>query len=59
VSSETGGAVVALMNPGGMRADLPFASSRAGEGDSVVTFGEAFTVQLFGNSLVTMTLRGA
>jgi 5'-nucleotidase len=58
-SSETGGAVVALVNPGGMRADLPFASSRAGEGDGVVTFGEAFTVQPFGNSLVTMTLSGA
>jgi 5'-nucleotidase len=54
-----GGAVIALMNPGGVRADLVFASSPAGEGDGTVTYGEAFTVQPFGNSLVTMTLTGA
>ena len=47
------------MNPGGVRADLLFAASRRGEGDGVVTYGEAFTVQPFGNSLVTMTLTGA
>ena len=50
---------MAFMNPGGVRADLTFASSPAGEGDGVVTYGEAFTVQPFGNSLVTMTLTGA
>ena len=33
--------------------------SPAGEGDGVVTYGELFTVQPFGNSLVTMTLTGA
>lgn len=54
-----GGAVVAFMNPGGIRADLTHASSSAGEGDGNVTYGEAFTVQPFGNSLVTMTLTGA
>ncbi len=54
-----GDAVVAFMNPGGIRADLIFASSSAGEGDGNVTFGEAFTVQPFGNSLVTLTLTGA
>ena len=54
-----GGAQVAFMNPGGVRADLTFASSTAGEGDGNVTFGEAFTVQPFGNSLVTLTLTGA
>jgi 5'-nucleotidase len=53
-----GGAVVALMNPGGIRADLAYAPS-GGEGDGRVTYGEAFTVQPFGNSLVTMTLTGA
>ena len=51
--------VIAFMNPGGVRADLTYASSPAGEGDGVVTFGEAFTVQPFGNILVTMTLTGA
>ncbi len=47
------------MNPGGVRANLVYASSPAGEGDGVVTYGEAFAVQPFGNSLVTMTLTGA
>jgi len=53
----TGAAVVAFMNPGGIRADLPFAAP--GKVDGNVTYGEAFTVQPFGNSLVTMTLTGA
>jgi 5'-nucleotidase len=53
------GAVVAFMNPGGIRADLTYASSPAGEGDGNVTYGEMFTVQPFGNSMVTMTLTGA
>jgi 5'-nucleotidase len=47
------------MNPGGIRADLTYAGSPAGEGDGNVTYGEMFTVQPFGNSLVTMTLTGA
>jgi 5'-nucleotidase len=51
-----GGAVVAFMNGGGVRSPgFTFASS-VGEGDGNVTYGEAFTVQPFGNSLVTMTL---
>jgi 5'-nucleotidase len=54
-----GDAVVAFMNPGGIRADLVYAGSAAGEGDGNVTYGEIFTVQPFGNSLVTMTLTGA
>jgi 5'-nucleotidase len=55
----SGQAVAAFMNPGGIRADLIFASSPGGEGDGNVTYGESFTVQPFGNSLVTMTLTGA
>jgi 5'-nucleotidase len=51
-----GDAVLALMNPGGVRASFTYAGSVAGEGDGNVTYGEAFTVQPFGNSLVTMTL---
>jgi len=47
---ERGGAVAAFMNPGGVRADLA-----GGE----VTYGEAFTVQPFGNTLTTLTLTGA
>lgn len=53
-----GGAVIAFMNPGGIRADLSFPSSAAGEGDGKVTYGESFTVQPFGNSLVVKTLTG-
>ncbi|WP_367133542.1 bifunctional UDP-sugar hydrolase/5'-nucleotidase [Saccharothrix sp. HUAS TT1] len=60
LAATTGnGAVLALMNPGGVRADLTYASSPAGEGDGVVTYGEAFTVQPFGNILQTVTLTGA
>jgi 5'-nucleotidase len=52
-----GGAVMAFMNGGGVRSPgFTFASSPAGEGNGNVTYGEAFTVQPFGNSLVTMTL---
>ena len=43
-------AVVSFMNPGGIRADI-----NAGP----ITYGEAFTVQPFGNILVTMTMTGA
>ena len=46
----TGSAVMAFMNPGGIRADLD-----AGP----VTFGEAFAVQPFSNSMVVLTLTGA
>ena len=52
-----GEAVIAFTNRGGVRnPGLTFPSSPAGEGDGNVTYGEAFTVQPFGNSLVTMTL---
>jgi 5'-nucleotidase len=57
--TQVAGAQLALMNPGGVRADLTYASSPAGEGDGVVTYGEAFTVQPFGNVMTTMTLTGA
>jgi len=53
-----GDAVVAFMNPGGIRDDLFFAEISGGELPGEVTFAEAFSVQPFGNSLVTMTLTG-
>ncbi len=56
---DAGAAVVAMTNPGGIRTDLLYAGSAAGEGDGNVTYGEAFAVQPFSNSLVTMTLTGA
>ena len=52
-----GGAAVAFMNGGGVRSPgFTFASSAAGEGPGNVTYGEAFTLQPFGNSLVTLSL---
>jgi 5'-nucleotidase len=48
--SRSEGAVAAFMNPGGVRADID-----AGP----VTYGEAFTMQPFGNNLTTITLTGA
>lgn len=59
-SATTGNALVAFMNPGGIRADLlTNAISSGGEAVGQVTYGEAFTVQPFGNSLVTKTMTGA
>lgn len=51
-------AEVAFMNPGGLRSELLYPAS-ADEGDGVVTFGEAFTFQPFGNTLVTYPMTGA
>ncbi|MFD8499101.1 bifunctional metallophosphatase/5'-nucleotidase [Amycolatopsis sp. NPDC059657] len=55
----TNGAQIAMTNPGGIRADLLYKSSSNGEGDGVVTYGEAFTVQPFANIMQTITLTGA
>jgi 5'-nucleotidase len=55
----SGGAAIALMNAGGIRADL-LASKRAGdEPAGQVTYSELFEVQPFGNSLTVITLTGA
>lgn len=53
-----GGAQIALMNPGGVRADLTFAQISGGEQPGEVTYGEAFAVQPFGNTLISMDLTG-
>jgi 5'-nucleotidase len=58
-SSSTDNAVIAFMNPGGIRADILSAQISGGEAVGEVTYGEAFSVQPFGNSLVTMSLTGA
>ncbi|ANY10160.1 bifunctional metallophosphatase/5'-nucleotidase [Pseudonocardia sp. HH130630-07] len=52
-ASRGDGAQLALTNPGGVRADLI-----PGPGGQV-TYGQAYTVQPFGNVLQTMTLTGA
>jgi 5'-nucleotidase len=51
-ATAAAGAVVAFMNPGGIRASL--------EGrDGGITYSDVYSVYPFGNTLVTMTLNGA
>jgi len=50
-AANLGGAKVAFMNPGGIRADL----TPAGD----VTYGQLYTTQPFANTLVVKTLTGA
>jgi len=50
---EAGGAQIAFMNSGGVRADLVPAP------DGSVTYGQVYAVQPFGNTLMTLTLSGA
>ncbi len=52
-AADKGGAQIAFMNPGGVRADLTPAA------DGSVTYGQLFTTQPFGNSLVVKTMTGA
>ncbi|MGV8876431.1 MAG: ExeM/NucH family extracellular endonuclease [Rhodoglobus sp.] len=53
------GAEIALMNPGGLRTDLVYESSGAGDADGDVTYREAANVQPFANTLTTLSLTGA
>lgn len=57
-ATSANGAQIAFMNPGGVRTDLTYAQSGS-EGDGVVTFGEAFAFQPFGNTLLTFPMTGA
>ncbi len=50
---EKGHANIALMNPGGVRADLPVPL-----GGGTVNFGQIFKVQPFGNTLVVKQMTG-
>ncbi|MBO0984726.1 bifunctional UDP-sugar hydrolase/5'-nucleotidase [Rathayibacter sp. SD072] len=58
-TQEDLGTQIAFMNPGGVRADLLFAASGAGDEDGKVSYKEAAAVQNFANTLVTETLTGA
>jgi len=59
-ATSANGAAIAFMNPGGVRSDLTYAQSQTPpEGDGVVTYGEAFTFQPFGNTLLTFPMTGA
>ncbi len=56
-----GGSQIAFMNPGGIRADFlrtQISGTAPPEQIGQVTYGEAFTVQPFGNTLVVKTLTG-
>jgi 5'-nucleotidase len=53
-ATRSQGAQIAFMNPGGIRANFDCATPPC-----TVTYGQAFIVQPFANSLVTMTLNGA
>jgi len=52
------GAVVAFMNPGGIRADIIFDDIAGEEQPGEVTYQEAFNIQPFDNSLIVLTLTG-
>ncbi len=58
-AADKGNAVIAMTNPGGIRTDLLYNQISGGELPGQVTYAEAFAVQPFSNSLVTMTLTGA
>ncbi|MCF3182712.1 bifunctional metallophosphatase/5'-nucleotidase [Streptomyces polychromogenes] len=57
-AADKGGAQLAIMNPGGIRADLAYKAA-GDEGDGVVTYGESYTVQPFNNLLNVVDLTGA
>jgi 5'-nucleotidase len=50
------GAKVALVNATGIRSDILFAKSGDEKEDGIVTYGEAFAAQPFGNRLITLTI---
>jgi len=56
--TDFGGAVAAFMNAGGVRAGLLFNQISGGEQPGEVTYGEAFNVQPFGNTIVVKTCTG-
>jgi 5'-nucleotidase len=58
-TKQSASAQIALMNPGGIRASLPYDASAGGEQPGQITYGEAFTVQPFNNLVVTQTFTGA
>ena len=55
-ATRDNGAQIALMNPGGLRANLTYDSPAGTAGQ--VTYAEAFAVQPFGNLLTTVPMTG-
>ena len=56
--ADEGGAQIALMNIGGVRASL-LVAPKYGEAEGDVTYAEAYDVNPFGNLIVTIDLTGA
>ena len=56
--AANGGSVIAMTNPGGIRTDLLYNRSAAGNSLAQVTYAEAFAVQPFSNLMVAMDLTG-
>ncbi|MEV6969334.1 bifunctional metallophosphatase/5'-nucleotidase [Hamadaea sp. NPDC051192] len=56
--TQSAGAQIALMNPGGIRDNLVYSASTGGEAAGEITYGECFIVQPFNNTLVTKTMTG-
>jgi 5'-nucleotidase len=57
--TDFGGAVIAFMNPGGIRGPIRHEQISGGELPGQVTYGELFTVQPFSNTLTVKTCTGA
>jgi 5'-nucleotidase len=57
-SGNNGGAQIAFMNVGGVRASLPMAP-KYGEQPGQITYAESFDIAPFGNLLNTVTMTGA
>ena len=58
-ATEDSGADLAVMNPGGIRADIKYASSSVDDPAGNLTFAEAAAVQPFANTLQVVDLTGA
>ena len=56
--ANKGSAVVAFMNPGGIRAEITAGQQSGTEQPGQVTYGELFSVQPFSNVMTVLTLTG-
>ncbi|MFB9993016.1 bifunctional metallophosphatase/5'-nucleotidase [Deinococcus oregonensis] len=55
-ATQAQGTQISLMNPGGIRADLPDTTQI--KANNAINFGDVFAVQPFGNTMVVMDLTG-
>ncbi len=58
-ATSAAGAQIAFMNAGGVRASLPYAKSGPETADGQVRYAEGYSVEPFGNQLVTIDVNGA